>query len=398
MRRPALSCCVLSAAALLTVGLVPAVVPAASPADAAKSRTTTTRLAPGVTLTHSPVSYQGPQRIWTLRVRLDAHTRLQTTSPGNVVGARRMTGLALARQEKAVAGINGDTFYFFDPAAVPRGGMSRDGRIVKSALVGKNAVLYVTRDGRAAVGNPGFRGKVYATDARGKQRSFKITSVNSIENAENGGMTLVDPLVLTSSLQKPPGPKRTCAVVQLTDLGANRYRVGTIAYNQKRFTRAGKGTHALISCAGATKTWIRSALVRGSTITATAGYAVSGITTLLSGNRQLVRNGKRYDDRTGLNVYGNKKKPETFGCVLADRRTVLLGVVEGDRPGRTGMTYSTLTSYLLARKCRSALVFDGSGSSTLVAKRPGRALAVQNLMTAPGGVRALVNGLFVVRR
>lgn len=399
MRRPAPSRPALRRRAAVTAtALAPVLLAGVLMSPPAEAKTTVTRLAPTVTMAHSTFSMQGSQRVFTLRVRLDGHTQLRAAAPGNVIGAGRLTALAIARQQRAIAGINGDTFYFFDPAAVPRGGLTTNGRIMKSALQGKNAVLYVTSSGRAAVGNPGFTGKVYATDTAGRSRSFKITSINSIENAENGGLSLVDPLVLSSSLQKPPGPKRTCAVVRLADLGGSSYRVTNITYNDTRYARAASGTHALISCAASTKTWIRSALHRGQSVRLNAGYAVSGITTLLSGVRQLVRNGKAFDDKTGLNVYGNKKKPETFGCVLGDSRTVLLGVVEGDRPGRAGMTYKTLTSYLLKQKCRSALVFDGSGSSTFVAKKPGSSLAIQNKVTAPGGVRKVVDGLVVVRR
>src|SRR5581483_2973686 len=126
---------------------------------------------------------------------------------------------------------------------------------------------------------------------------------------------------------------------------------------------------------------------------------VAHIRTLLSGGRVLIKSGRRYDDRDGLWGYGNLRKPETFACVLRGGRRVLLGTVEGGRPGAAGMTYGELTTYLRSRACWSAMTLDGSHSSTLVAKRPGHRLRVENHPTNPGGAqRVVVDGLFVVVR
>jgi hypothetical protein len=74
-------------------------------------------------------------------------------------------------------------------------------------------------------------------------------------------------------------------------------------------------------------------------------------------------------------------------------------VVEGDRRGAAGMSYGELARYLVGRHCWSAMTLDGSHSSTLVARRPHRGLAVVSHPTNPGGrQRAVVDGLFVVVR
>src|SRR4051812_4626284 len=150
----------------------------AAPSVAAPS---SVRLAPGVVLTHSSFTLAGArQRAVTISVTLTGSTRLVAASPNDVIGAKRATTLSLARQEKAVAGINGDVFYLTDPAAVPRGGLTHDGRTLKSALVAKKATLYVTAAGVAAIGDPGFTGTVRTADGR---HTYHIRSVNSLENA-----------------------------------------------------------------------------------------------------------------------------------------------------------------------------------------------------------------------
>jgi hypothetical protein len=362
---------------------------AAPPAGAAS---TSVQLAPGVTLTHSTFGLRShtttlPERAVTLAVTLSAHTALVAATPSDVIGAPRATVLALARQERAIAGINGDFFYLADATAVPRGGLSRHGRVLKSALVSQRAALYVTSSGTAAIGDPGFAGLV-RTDAG---RSYKIRSRNSLENARNGGLTLADANLLTAPL-----PRCTVARLAATSVPA-RWRVTSVRAGVTSFVRPAAGTRALATCGPAGEQWMADALKVGHDVDISAGYAVAHITTLLSGGRVLIRSGARYDDKNGLLGYGNQRKPETFGCVLRDGRHVLLGVIEGDRTGAAGMTYGELTTYLLGRHCWSALTFDGSGSSTLVAKRPGGSLAVQNRTTNKGGPRKVVDGLFVVR-
>jgi hypothetical protein len=380
MRRPVVPVAVLSACVV-----VGAVLPA--PASAAVSNT---RLGRGVTLTHATGKVAGKkQNIWTLKVALSSRTRVVAASPRNQIGSRRIGMPALARQERSVAGINGDTFYFSDPTAVPRGGISHNGHILKSALVGKNATLYITKSGVAAIGNPGFSGLISYVPASGPKRTFKITSVNSLENAKNGAVTFTDGTVQAAKLPK-------CTVATLKISSAGRYRVAGLANNVTRYTRTAGGTRKLVTCGSHPRSWMRDVLRPGRTVTANVGYRVKNIATLLSGNKQLIRNGRRYNDKTGLSVYGNKRKPETFGCVLRGNRSLLLGVVEGDRPGRAGMTYAGLTTYLLGKRCVSAIVFEGSTSSTLVARRPGSTMKILNKTTAHGGARKPVNGLFVV--
>ena len=60
------------------------------------------------------------------------------------------------------------------------------------------------------------------------------------------------------------------------------------------------------------------------------------------------------------------------------------------------MTDAQLGTWLATKGCWTAIRFDGSHSSVVVAKRPGRKLAVVNKQTNKGGPRKVVNGLFVV--
>ena len=375
---------------LIVAGLA-ALAFSAAPSPAAGATSSSVRLAPGVVLTHSAFTLHGAhQRAVTISVTLSGSTRLAAASPGDVIGARRATTLALGRQEKAVAGINGDVFYLSDPTAVPRGGLAHDGRTLKSALVAKKAALYVTAGGVAAIGDPGFAGMVRTADGR---HSYKIRSVNSLENARNGAVTLTDRRLLGAAL---PG----CTQVDLAPTTtAGRYRVTAVHRKVTTYVRRVGSGRALVACSAAAGAWLTGNLSAGATVSVRVGYAGGRLNALIGGARVLVAHGRRYDDRTGLVGYGNQRKPETFACVLPGGRRLLLGAIEGGRRGAAGVTYAELTTYLLGRGCWSAMVLDGSHSSTVVAKRPGRRLAVENHPTNHGGAqRAVVDGLFVVAR
>lgn len=384
------------ARAVLPVVLLAVSLSAATPADASaqpsaqpSARSTSVRLAPGVVLTHSSFTLHGArEQAVTVSVSLSPSTRLVAASPGDVIGARRATTLAMARQEKAVAGINGDVFYLSDPTAVPRGGLSHDGRTLKSALAAKKASLFVTPAGVAAIGDPGFAGTVRTADGR---HGYKIRSINSLENARNGAVTLTDRWLLGAKL-----PGCTQADLSATST-AGQFRVDAVRRNVTAYVRRTGSGRALVACSAAAGAWLTGNLRAGALVSVRVGYAVGRVSTLIGGARVLVAAGRRYDDRTGLIGYGNQRKPETFACVMKGGRRLLLGTIEGGRPGAAGVTYAELTTYLLGRGCWSAMVLDGSHSSTLVAKRPGRHLAVENHPTNPGGAqRAVVDGLFVV--
>lgn len=364
---------------------------AATPAVAAAPRPSSTTLAPGVTLVHSSFHMRSgnktlTEQVQTVTVTLSKHNSFVATTPGHVIGAHRATVLAMARQEHAIAGVDGDVFYLYDPQSAPRGGLSYHGRILKSALVGQKAVLSIDSSNVAMIGDPGFAGSVNTTDHR---YGFKIRSQNSLENAKNGAVSLVDGTVLDSTLP-------SCAVATLATAASGRWRVTRFNNAVSHFTRVARGQRALVSCGGLARGWMKQHLVVDHTVTVWAGYARKNIQTLISGKRVLIAGGRRFDDKQGLWEDDALLKPRAFVCVMKNSQQVKIGAVEYGRHDMDGMTSAQLTSWLLGRGCYSAMTLDGSHSTQLVAKKPGAELALVNQQTNPGGPRQLVDGLFVV--
>ena len=371
--------------AALALGMLPQ-------GGAAATTRSTVSLGPGVGLTRTSFTLRAgsahlSERSVFVRATLSAHTSLVAAAPHDMIGAPRSTVLAMAREQHALAGVNGDVFYLSDPTAVPRGGVTWNGRILKSTLAGKQASLYVDSRGIAAIGDPHFVASVRTATGH----THGLATMNSLENARNGGTTLLDPSVASRAMPH-------CALSVLTPRAGGGWTVAGTRTGVTRFQRLAAGNRALMSCSAANARWFPSVLTRGLAVTLTAGYSVPHLTTVLSGPRVLVLRGKRYTDRTGLLGYGNQRKPESFACVLRGGRTVLFGAVEGDRRGVAGMTYGQLSGYLLGLGCWQAMALDGSASSTVVARTPGHALTVQNHTTDKGGPRKVVDGLFVVRR
>ncbi len=363
----------------------------ASPAVAAPPRPSTTTLAPGVTLVHSSFHMRAgnktlTEQVQTVTVRLSKHNSFVATTPGHVIGANRATVLAMARQEHAIAGIDGDVFYLSDPRSAPRGGLSYRGHVLKSALVGQKAVLSIDSSNVARIGDPGFAGSVNTTDHR---YGFKIRSQNSLENAKNGAVSLVDNAVLNSTLP-------SCAVATLATAASGQWRITHFDNAVTHFTRVARRQRALVSCGGLARGWMKQHLVANHTVTVWAGYARKNIQTLISGKRVLIAGGRRFDDKQGLWEDDALLKPRAFACVMKNNHQVKIGAVEYGRHDMDGMTSAQLTSWLLGRGCYSAMTLDGSHSTQLVAKKPGAELALVNQQTNPGGPRQVVDGLFVV--
>ena len=388
--------------------LVASALVTAAPAQA-RTRTTAASLAAGVTLYHQIYTRSGhAQSVYWVTTRMSAHVGLTVATPKHVIGAAPMTTLALGKQERAVAGLNGDTFYFdtspkgraYNPSLGPRGGAMRNGVTLKAPLEGQNAVLSLTSSGRAYIGDVGFRG-TFRAETAGRQTGGlkKIATVNSVESAWNGNVTFADPNLLGHSL------RGTCSQAVLAPTTTrNRYLVTGLRQHLSTSARVSGSSRALLTCGSRNTTWFRANLHPGRThVTTAIGYRSRGLQALISGVNQLVRRGKAFHDTAAhraLNVYGTKRMPETFVCVSKDRRSVSLGVFEGHKPGATGVTYAEETSWLVSRHCWEAMAVDGSTSSQLVAARPHRSLALQNRATAPyrGGPRPQTDGILVVRK
>ena len=303
----------------------------------------------------------------------------------------RETVAATAGRLQAVGGINGDLFSWY--TSLPWGGVGIGGSVLKTPPRDRPSQFFIRHDGTAGIGTLVFTGEVRQVDSAGRLGAGHVLSaVNTPGSANTGNLTLFTPAV--SNI-----PLRRCAAVS----GPVSGRVLTVkqVYSQvRRFDQLRSGTKMLSAC-GTSGRWLLSHAPLGQQLritqqlTTTSGAKVQSF---VSGQRTLRRAGKRYTDPTSA-FHTIGINPETAACVSKDQQHVLFVVVDGwiSRYGLgAGITLPELSDLTAALHCYSAVVFDGGGSSTMVARQSG-VEHVLNQMPQFYGQRPVPNGLFVLK-
>ncbi len=320
-----------------------------------------------------------------------AGVRVGANSPGSIIGATRTSIKAQADATNAVGGINADFFSFDTDAAVPHGAVIINGNVLKTPPSPKwNGNFYVRADGTAAIGALPYTGLLTRNPRQhgdlAKTRS--IASINTLVDAAAGRITLVTHGLATASIA------RSCTVAQVGIVSGHKV-VTSIAKGHTKLRRPAISHWALVACGGRGGKWLNNNVLANDrvkfAVTFTNGTPLSAV----SGARVLVANGQTFNDVGGI-ALGPGPNPETFACTSKTGTSVLMGVVDGRSTASYGLTYAQLTRYLKALKCWSGMVFDGGGSSTLVARLPGTTggTTVRNV-PSDGRLREVADGLFI---
>lgn len=379
----------------MSVGAVAVAVPGAGPAGAA-----------GPTL-HRSVKHTVVRGVqwWTVRwtnadgrqhayvLSIDLTRKALHIRPGMAHGNvnDRQTIQSTAARLHAVAGVNGDLFSW--STYLPWGGIGVNGSVFKSPPRDRPSQFFIRSDGKVGVGSLVFSGVVRQVDAAGRLGAKHVLSaVNTPGSANSGSLTLFTPAVSGLSLHR-------CAAVAGPVTG--RFMSVKRVYSQVRhFDRLRAGTKMLAAC-GKAGSWLLAHAPLGQklrimqSLTTPSGAKVASF---LSGQRTLRKDGKPYHDRAS-NFHTIGINPETAACVSRDRMHVLLIAVDGwiSRFGLgAGITLPELSALTAALHCYTAVVFDGGGSTTMVARKDG-VLQVLNKMPQYYGQRPVPNGLFVFR-
>lgn len=355
-------------------------------------------LAHGVTLWRRVFAdaQRHPQRVVLMRVNLaTAGVRIGAGSPGMLVGAARANVRTVANSLRAVAGVNADFFDMGSPLAVPKGGLVLGGRLVKTPRPGWQANFYLTANGVAHVGPlPYTASLTRPADATRPASTHSFYSVNTLADAAKGRITLVDSTLASISLGT--GCTAALLTVPAGATGATGPAVVTaVQTGMRRLARMTAGHEALIAC-GAAAGWLTGSLLVGDRLTIALTLTGGQPREAVSGGRLLVSGGRSFNDAGGRNE--SSRNPETFACVSAGGRSVLFGAVDGRNAHAAGMTYAQLTQYLLGLHCYAGLVFDGGGSTGLVAREPGATATSQQNQPSDGHLRAVADGLYVYGR
>ena len=360
--------------------------------QAVAATTAKTTLATGVTYWRDTFRTASGRIARSVLLHVDLRVKGLTLDPatdGQRVGSLHRPVSYLADQSHAVAGINAD---FFDWASTtpPQGAFVRAGRLMKSPRSGHEANFFVRADGTAGIGQVPFTGLVTRPAVGSRPAtSVRLFSINTLADARKGRITLATSDI--NEIQLPAGCTTATGTMSL-----GHRTVVSVQTGQRQLARRASGTWALIACGGTAARWLKSSLAAKDPIVVSAALTPSRARSVVSGGGVLVARGVAHSDPSRVGVRG--RNPETFACTSRDGRSVLLGVVDGRSTRSAGVSYADLTAYLLRLHCYSGMVFDGGGSSTLVARLPRHTRTSVLNVPSDGHPRAVPDGLFVYKR
>jgi exopolysaccharide biosynthesis protein len=316
--------------------------------------------------------------------------RIGAGSPGSLVGQTRTPVNAQADATDALAGINADLFSFDTAAAVPHGALIMNGNVLKTPPnTDWNANFYIRADGTAAIGPLPFTGSLTRKPrTHGDPAQTRgIASINTLADAALGRITLVTHSMVTTPIAK------NCTVAQGATVGGQK-TISSVSKGHLKLRRPALAHWALVACGGSGGKWLAKNVQAGDRVKTAVTFTNGTPLAAVSGTRVLRADGHSFDDVNG-EASLNWANPETFACVSKTGASVLFGVLDGRSAVSYGVTYDQLAHYMNALHCWSGMVFDGGGSSTMVARLPGGTQTTVLNVPSDGRPREVADGLYV---
>jgi exopolysaccharide biosynthesis protein len=161
------------------------------------------------------------------------------------------------------------------------------------------------------------------------------------------------------------------------------------------------GQFALIA-GGAAGAWLANNLHSGMNLTITKHISPDDdFMQAIGGGPQIVQNGALYNDPNPPAPQNmTARNPLTAVAITKNGTHALFAVFNGrfaDTQKSTGLTPGEAARYMLAHGASQAMLFDGGGSSEMVARLPGQRWV--SVINSPSGgrERPVANGLFVYK-
>ena len=346
------------------------------------------QLSRGVVLTTDVVYMPaGPVLVNTLNVDFtNPLIHLGVVQANNRLVSNDETVSSMANRSGALAGINGD-FFEIHSEGRPIGMEVIDGHLMQSPSI--YAVLGITRSGQFSISHETFIATVKDGTA-----SYRLSSVNHFVELGEGKLGLITPAV------GAPVPVwgDVVAMLQPVNGNPNQFTVRSVQSSGTVLPVLSKQDALVGRYAGGA--WIMAHLHKGDILSVNAKVSPDNqLYEALGGGPILVQNGAFYYDYPsplpGTLYY---RKPITAVGVTRDGKHALFVVFDGNYSGplrSAGMSPAQVAYYLMARGAYQAMLFDGGGSSEMVARFPGHgAVSVVNYPSG-GRERPVSNGLFL---
>ncbi|MFS3127601.1 phosphodiester glycosidase family protein [Nocardioides sp. Bht2] len=314
---------------------------------------------------------RGPARIHV--VRIDLRTKgLKVAAIGAPSVAGRQEMSTMVKQNKAIAGINGD-FFDIGNTGAPLGVATAGARLRHGPVAGWNNAIYKV-NGRWAVGELPVVAKVL------KHPELVVTNVNSPQVAK-GGLG-----VYTSAWGVTPGRAVTGGqrIVRQVVL-----RNGRVVSNTRKLS-VGKPIRGTVLI-GRGRSATKLAPLKVGKKVRVSKRLKGRPTVAISGDKPLLIDGvRRVIDNVTLH-------PRTAVGIDRDTKSMYWVVVDGRTASSRGFSMVELANLMIELGVEDALNLDGGGSSTMVARSKSGKLSVRN-RPSDGRQRVVPNGLGVFVR
>ncbi|MFB2600300.1 phosphodiester glycosidase family protein [Herbiconiux sp. P17] len=364
--------------------------PANWPTVVTRSTTADLPITAGVT-EHSDVlnTVTGRQPVQLLEVDAsDANVRLGVVGAGDtLINPADETPSSMANRTGAVAGINGG-FFQINASGQPNDGQIVDGEIWKSPTHNHPGTFVVLADGTSAIRDEEFSGTVSV-----QGQTHPLFSINWTGDATGDQITEITPR-LGGPTDLPSNPVFAQGTTNDGGDTITVTSIGTIG----SLPALADGTAGLLASASGGD-WLSANVQVGDTVTVSHAIAPDDdIRQLLQGPGQpLITGGDINPDFGNGNPAG--LNPETAIGISADGEHLTMVALDGRGTSATaiGPSVAQVAGYLKEKGVDSALLLDGGGSTSLVARQPGeQKVSVLNTPSDAGNVeRPVGNGIFV---
>ncbi len=338
------------------------------------------QLAPGITHeVYRALTSEGWVVANVVRSSRDAARSVAALYPDELRNPQTLSGLASSKSD-VVAAINGDYFDYKTGAVLGR--TVDSGNVVQSSNRSRDLAHFtVNEDGTVIIGYESAEKSKVSNGAS----VFEVDYINKAYNYGNA-ITIFD----GSFGAKSPG-KYAGSVGETVEFLVLSGRIAAVSNDPKGF--ALEGTFAdgnyVIHANAASAEKMKKAFSEGDNLNIELTSNLRGVYTSISGGTQLVKDGKVADFTH--NILG--EHPRTAVGVESDGRTVLFVTVNGRSSSYRGIRQSELAELMIKLGAHNALILDGGGSATMLARDPYTAAHEVVNYLSDGGQRQIYNGL-----
>jgi hypothetical protein len=335
-------------------------------------------VAPGVNYTSfERLDAKGWQRGDILDTDLDKHgVTVDLVNTGKVSGGQPLSQQLAGKG--AIAGVNGDFFDINDTTA-PLGVGVESGKLLNAPAAGHNDTAVIGKDGLGKIAQLFLQGT--AVDGATK---LELTNLNS-PAVNAGGIGLYTPEWGDAARTRTVDGLPTVREVILRDgvvvSSATTPATTPLAANEQALIGREAGADALAAFQVGDKVGVEYGLRPD------AGQVAAAV----SGNYQLAKDGKVPDTVPDADL-----APRTAIGFDADGSRMILLTVDGRATGSRGLSLKEMGQLMISLGADDALNLDGGGSSTMLARTPGKAAPEVVNDPSDGGERLIPNGLGLV--